>query len=47
MLAEHPAYCEQDAARILRQVLLAAAHMHELGVAHLDIKPENILMMSR
>lgn len=30
----------------VRQVLLALKHLHSFQVAHLDIKPENILLSS-
>ena len=35
---------EQEAARIMRQVVLAAKHCHDRGVFHRDIKPENLLI---
>lgn len=38
-----PCFAEDEAARILRQLLLAVSHMHERGVVHRDIKPENIV----
>ncbi|KAL7545871.1 hypothetical protein ACHAWF_010875 [Thalassiosira exigua] len=41
-----PCFSEDDAARILRQVLEAVAYMHRRGVVHRDIKPENILFSS-
>ena len=34
------------AARVVRQVLAAVAHLHARGVAHRDVKPENILFAS-
>ena len=40
-------YSEDDARRIVRQLLLAVAHLHKHRVAHCDIKPENILFTSR
>lgn len=36
-------YSEEKAARLSRQMLLALAYLHELGVAHRDVKPENFL----
>jgi serine/threonine protein kinase len=35
---------EEQARVILRAILTALARMHALGIAHKDIKPENILM---
>ena len=40
-------YSEDDARRIVRQLLLALSHLHKQGVAHCDVKPENILFTSR
>lgn len=39
-------YSERDGARIVRMMLKAVAHCHELFVAHRDIKPENFLFES-
>jgi serine/threonine protein kinase len=36
-------YSEDDARRLMRQILGAVAHLHSIGVAHRDLKPENIL----
>ena len=41
-----PCFAEDDAARIMYQILSAVSHMHGRGVAHRDIKPENILFDS-
>lgn len=41
-----PCFTEDDAARIMHQVLAAVANLHERGVAHRDIKPENLLFAS-
>jgi serine/threonine protein kinase len=40
-------YSEQDAAAIIRQVLLALSHLHARNIAHCDIKPDNILFASQ
>ncbi|KAG7203548.1 hypothetical protein KM043_013598 [Ampulex compressa] len=37
---------EVEAAYVVRQVLMALSHLHSHQVAHLDIKPENILLSS-
>jgi calcium/calmodulin-dependent protein kinase I len=36
-------YTESDAKVIIRQLLVAIAHIHAKGVAHRDLKPSNIL----
>ncbi|KAL3982886.1 Calcium/calmodulin-dependent protein kinase type 1 [Acanthocheilonema viteae] len=36
-------FTERDASILMRQVLEAAAFMHENGVVHRDLKPENLL----
>jgi serine/threonine protein kinase len=38
-----PCFAEDEAARIMYQILGAVSHMHGRGIAHRDIKPENIL----
>ncbi|GJP33342.1 hypothetical protein CLOM_g17886 [Closterium sp. NIES-68] len=43
LIARSPV-AEPVAAEIARQVLLALAHCHSVGVMHRDIKPENILL---
>ena len=39
-------YTEKRASQIVRQIADAAAFLHAQGLAHLDIKPENILLTS-
>ena len=38
---------EYDAAYIIKQVLKALNYLHKLNIMHRDMKPENILMMSK
>jgi hypothetical protein len=38
---------EEEAVRILRDVLDALAHAHRLGIVHRDITPENIMLTRR
>eukprot|EP00198_Chlamydomonas_reinhardtii_P004080 XP_001693416.1 predicted protein [Chlamydomonas reinhardtii] len=39
-------FTERQAAHLLRGLMLFLAHMHGKGIAHLDIKPENIMFDS-
>ncbi|KAG2439835.1 hypothetical protein HYH02_010468 [Chlamydomonas schloesseri] len=39
-------FTERQAAHLLRSLMLFLAHMHGKGIAHLDIKPENIMFDS-
>jgi len=39
-------YTEKDAFEVVRQLFEGVAHMHSLGVAHFDLKPENLLFAS-
>ncbi|EFA82250.1 putative protein serine/threonine kinase [Heterostelium album PN500] len=36
-------YSEQDAAKIIKQIVSAVGHLHENGIAHRDLKPQNLL----
>mmetsp|Transcript_34205 Transcript_34205/g.60150 ORF Transcript_34205/g.60150 Transcript_34205/m.60150 type:complete len:403 (-) Transcript_34205:113-1321(-) len=36
-------FAEEEAARIMQQILTAVSSMHKRGIVHRDIKPENIL----
>lgn len=42
-LLSHGTYSEQQAACAMRSLLQALQYCHSLGVAHRDVKPENIL----
>lgn len=37
---------EQQAAQIVRNILLGLNHIHEHGFIHRDLKPENIMLYS-
>jgi calcium-dependent protein kinase len=43
-ICEKGAYSEADAANVIRQITLALAHLHAIGVCHRDLKPENLLL---
>ncbi|XP_064202163.1 serine/threonine-protein kinase 17A-like [Anguilla rostrata] len=40
------AFQERDVRRLMRQILEGVAFLHENGVVHLDLKPQNILLTS-
>lgn len=46
-LASGNRFSERDAAAIFNQLMVAVAFCHRVGVAHRDIKPDNILFDSR
>ena len=39
-------YGEEDAKRIITDILNAVCYLHKTGVVHRDLKPENLLMAS-
>ena len=43
-LCEHGAYSEREAATLISELAGAIAICHAQGVAHADIKPENLLL---
>eukprot|EP00276_Gloeochaete_wittrockiana_P005663 CAMPEP_0184657086 /NCGR_PEP_ID=MMETSP0308-20130426/16967_1 /TAXON_ID=38269 /ORGANISM="Gloeochaete witrockiana, Strain SAG 46.84" /LENGTH=448 /DNA_ID=CAMNT_0027094489 /DNA_START=257 /DNA_END=1600 /DNA_ORIENTATION=+ len=40
-------YSERDAAKVLYKLVSALAYLHRLGISHCDLKPENIVYLSR
>eukprot|EP01112_Ceratiomyxa_fruticulosa_P007351 TRINITY_DN1901_c0_g2_i1.p1 TRINITY_DN1901_c0_g2~~TRINITY_DN1901_c0_g2_i1.p1 ORF type:complete len:452 (+),score=101.84 TRINITY_DN1901_c0_g2_i1:225-1580(+) len=42
-IVERGFYSEDDAAKIVRQILEGVSYMHRHGVVHRDLKPENLL----
>ncbi|THD21307.1 Serine/threonine kinase [Fasciola hepatica] len=43
-VAECERLSEEEASNFVEQILLGIQHMHSLGVVHLDLKPENIMI---
>ncbi|KAF8377337.1 hypothetical protein HHK36_030714 [Tetracentron sinense] len=43
-MARKGCYSEQQAANLLRELILVIKYCHDMGVVHRDIKPENILL---
>ncbi|CDS39792.1 death associated protein kinase 1 [Echinococcus multilocularis] len=43
-VAEFERLDEQEAVFFIAQILLGVNHMHQLGIVHLDLKPENIMI---
>ena len=41
-----PRYNAVGAASVMRELVDAVAYLHEMGIAHLDLKPENVLLKS-
>jgi calcium-dependent protein kinase len=46
-IGKRAAFTEAAVAEIARSLLQYLAHIHGLGVAHMDIKPENIMFDSQ
>lgn len=45
-LVERGAYTASGAASVMRELVDAVAYLHQIGIAHLDLKPENVLLAS-
>ncbi|EED87712.1 calcium-dependent protein kinase, partial [Thalassiosira pseudonana CCMP1335] len=46
-LIKYGQYSEEDASRLVQEILSALAFLHNIGVVHADLKPENILLCSK
>jgi serine/threonine protein kinase len=46
-IGKRAAFTEAAAAEVARSLLQYLAHVHGLGVTHMDIKPENIMFDSQ
>ncbi|XP_042240946.1 death-associated protein kinase 1-like isoform X4 [Homarus americanus] len=46
-ISERERLSEEEASAFLHQILQGVCHMHSLGLAHLDLKPENVLLLSK
>ncbi|KAK4307744.1 hypothetical protein Pmani_020514 [Petrolisthes manimaculis] len=46
-ISERERLSEEEASAFLHQILLGVCHMHSNDIAHLDLKPENVLLLSK
>ncbi|KAL3917541.1 MAG: hypothetical protein SGILL_004665, partial [Bacillariaceae sp.] len=46
-LSHDGAYSEADAARLIFEIASALSFLHGVGVVHMDLKPENLMLCSR
>ncbi|KAK8380309.1 hypothetical protein O3P69_016726 [Scylla paramamosain] len=46
-ISERERLSEEEASAFLHQILQGLSHMHSKGIAHLDLKPENVLLLSK
>lgn len=45
-IKEQGHYSEQDASKVLRQMTEGILYMHNQGIAHCDLKPDNFLFLN-
>ncbi|XP_064646952.1 death-associated protein kinase 1-like isoform X2 [Lineus longissimus] len=45
-VSEKELLTETEASAFIKQILLGVQHMHEKQIAHLDLKPENVMLLS-
>lgn len=46
-LINYGSYSEDDASRLVQEILSALAFLHNLGITHADLKPENVLLCEK
>jgi serine/threonine protein kinase len=46
-LSERKTFSEEDAIKLVRNILEAIKYLHSLKIAHRDLKPENLLLKSK
>ncbi|CAF3496768.1 unnamed protein product [Rotaria sp. Silwood1] len=46
-IAEKDALNEEEAAKFILQILEGVHHMHEKNIVHLDLKPENVMLLEK
>ena len=46
-ISEKEALSEEEASAFIKQILEGVKHLHEHHIVHLDLKPENIMLLDR
>ncbi|XP_013858893.1 death-associated protein kinase 2 [Austrofundulus limnaeus] len=46
-LARKESLCEEEATQFIKQILDGVHYLHSKGIAHFDLKPENIMLLDR